>query len=114
MSKTRSRTLREGQEVCGTKILTASRVTNDEMTILDSDRGDGLYRDALLDGRRLGAVVRGWRMVLLRGGLILVRVAVWHVGRVRIVEVDWRIMALVDMVCVHDMTVACIAQGGRN
>ena len=31
------------------------------------------------------------------------RVAVWHVrGGVRVVEVDWRIMALVDMVCVHD------------
>ena len=40
-----------------------------------------------------------------------VGVAVWHVSRVRVLEVDWWIMALVDMVCVHDMDVACIARG---
>ena len=73
--------------------------------------------DALLDRRRLGAMIRRGRMVLLWGSVILVGlvgVAVWHVGWVRVVEVDWRIMALVDMVCIHDMGVACIAQGGRN
>lgn len=58
-------------------------------------------------------MVRGGRMMLLllrrEVLLVLVMVAVGHVGRVRVVEVDWRIMALVDMVCVHDMGVACIA-----
>ena len=72
-------------------------------------------RDGLLRVRRLCAMVRGGGMMLLLRGmallLLLVMVAVWHVGRIRVVEVDWRIMALVDMVCVHDMDVACIARG---
>ena len=95
-------------------VLTASGVTNDELTILHGDRRDGLYRDALLRGRRLGASVGRGRMVLLRRMVIMVwgvGMAVWHVCRVRVVEVDWWIMALVDMVCVHDMDVACIARG---
>lgn len=56
-------------------------------------------------------------MVLLRRMVIMVwgvGMAVWHVCRVRVVEVDWWIMALVDMVCVHDMTVACIAHGWKE
>lgn len=93
----------------GKEKLTASGVANDKLVILHGDRGDGLDRDALLRGRRLSAVGRRRVMGLVRreGG---VGVAVWHVCGVRVL-VDVGIMALVDMVCVHDMDVTCIAQG---
>ena len=53
----------------------------------------------------------GRRMVVWLTGRV--GVAVEHMrGRgVRMLEMDWWIMALVDMVCVHDMDVACIARG---
>ncbi|TFK93452.1 hypothetical protein K466DRAFT_109234 [Polyporus arcularius HHB13444] len=54
--------------------------------------------------------------LLGRRGIVVcgVGVAVWHLRRVGVEEVDWWIMALVDMVCVHDMTVACIAHGWKG
>ncbi len=106
-----------GEETSAEVILTASGVTNDEFPILHGDRGDGLNRDAFLRGRRLGARIGGRRMGLLgRRGIVVcgVGVAVWHLRRVGVEEVDWWIMALVDMVCVHDMNVACIAHGWKG
>lgn len=86
--------------------LTASGVSNDKFVALHGDRGDGLNRDALLRGRRLSAVGRRGMVGLVWG----MGVAVWHVRWVREL-VDVGIMALVDMVCVHDMDVSCIARG---
>ena len=89
----------------GEERLTTSGVANEELVVLHGDRGNGLNRDAFLRGRRLGAVGRRGVMGLVWrvGG---VSVAVWHVW----VLVDVGIMALVDMVCVHDMDVTCIAR----
>ena len=59
---------------------------------------------------------RGLRRVvgLVWGVMGVWRVAAGHVCRVRAVEEDLGIMALVDMVCVHDMDVTCIARGVAN
>ena len=47
----------------------------------------------------------------VRRVVVVVRVPVGHVVRIRVVEGNSGIMALVDMVCVHDMSVARIARG---
>lgn len=85
-------------------------ITNDELVVLHRDGGDGLNIDALLRRLRVRAVVRRGGVLWRVGRMGWVGVAVWHVCRVWVVEGDG-IMALVDMVCVHDMGVARIARG---
>ena len=55
-----------------------------------------------------------WLLVLGRGLVVGGGVAVVDVRGVGVLEVKWWIMAWVDMVCVHDMTVACIAHGWKE
>ena len=52
-----------------------------------------------------------WLLVLGRGLVVGGGVAVVDVRGVGVLEVKWWIMAWVDMVCVHDMDVTCIARG---
>lgn len=89
-------------------VLTALRITHDELVVLHCDRGYGIDVDRL--ARR---VLRGVAMRLgpiMSRAVWLVVLGVWDAVRVAVLVGMWGMVALLDMVWLHDMVLRRIAQ----